>query len=205
VSQFPDGGFTRLGLYQELPEAEKKSFDGSTRVYDEKVPQTKKPLAIPYSPDEEEITRNWKSVSGEFNNASLALGAKIISATDEHYSPASAMLSPAGPINMFDGLESARSRTPGHFEEVVLSVARPLPVHRIELDFTFFVNNNPLEVSIDAFDGHVWKELVPKTRVKAFRGSVKRFDLTDSGKVERLRLRAYPCGGLNRFKALSRI
>ncbi len=205
ISQYPDGGFTRLGLYQDLTETEKKSFDGISRVYEEKVPQTKKPLAIPYSPDAEEIEKNWKGISGEFNNASLALGAKILSATDEHYSPASAMLSPTAPINMFDGMESARSRTPGHFEEVVLSVAKPLPVHRIELDFTYFVNNNPLEVSVDAFDGREWKVLIPKTWVKPFRGNFKSFDLSSTEKVEQLRLRTYPCGGLNRFRALSRI
>lgn len=205
ISQYPDGGFTRLGLYTDLPESEKVTFDGRSRIYEEKVPRTKKPLAIPYAPDEKEITDNWNRIAGEFNNASLALGAKIISATDEHYSPASAMLSPTGPINMFDGMESARSRTPGHFEEVVLSLARPLPVHRIEMDFTYYVNNNPLEVSVDAFDGKEWKVLIPKSVVKPFRGSVKAFHLTSSGKVERLRLRAYPCGGLNRFRALSRI
>jgi allantoicase/malate synthase/CubicO group peptidase (beta-lactamase class C family) len=203
VSQFPDGGFTRLGLYSDLPETLKKTFDGVSRVYEEKVPQTKKPLAIPYEPTGKEIAENWKRLNGEFNNASLALGAKIISATDEHYSPASAMLSPTGPINMFDGMESARSRAPGHFEEVVLSLAKPLPVKRIEMDFTYFVNNNPLEVSVDAFTGKEWKEIIPRTWVKPFRGNEKHFTITHHEKIEQLRIRTFPCGGMNRFRAIS--
>jgi malate synthase len=205
VSQFPDGGFTRLGLFRELPEDVKTSFDGVTRSYEEKVPQTKKPLSIPYSPDQLEIEKNWKTIKGEFNNASLALGAKVLSATDEHYSPASAALAPTGPINMFDGMESARSRTPGHFEEVVIAVAKPLAIHMVEMDFTYFVNNNPLEVSVDGHDGKDWITLVPKSLVKPFRGNKKRFSFPQSVKIEKLRLRTYPCGGLNRFRAMSRI
>ncbi|MES2526396.1 MAG: serine hydrolase [Bdellovibrionota bacterium] len=203
ISQFPDGGFTRLGLFNDLPDDVKKTFDGVSRVYEEKVPQTKKPLAIPYSPDQQEIEKNWKMVKGTFNNASLALGAKVLSATDEHYSPASAALSPTGPINMFDGMESARSRTPGHFEEVVLSVAKPLPIATVEMDFTYFVNNNPLEVSLEGHDGKDWVTLIPKTLVKPFRGNKKRFSISEKTKVEKLRLRTYPCGGLNRFAAYS--
>lgn len=205
VSQWPDGGLTRLGLYSELPSGVAVTFNGTTRAYDEKVPATKKPLAIPYQPDDSEIERNWKAVRGEFNNASFALGAKIISATDEHYSPASAMLIPTGPINMFDGMETARARRPGHFEEVVLAVAKPLPVHCVEMDFTYFVNNNPLEISLDAFDGKEWREMIPKTWVKPFRGGKKRFAIEDSKRVEQLRLRTWPCGGLNRFFALSKM
>lgn len=204
VSQFPDGGFTRLGLFTELPEEVQKTFDGVSRVFSEKVPQTKKPLTIPYAPDAEEIQRNWRNVKGVFNNASLALGAKIISATDEHYSPASAMLSPLGPINMFDGMESARSRTPGHFEEVVFSPAKPAPIFRAEIDFTYFVNNNPWEISLDGYDGKEWREIIPKTWVKPFRGGLKRFEISHPVIWEKLRLRTYPCGGLNRFRAFSK-
>lgn len=205
VSAYPDGGLTRLGLYGDLPEEEKKSFDGVARVYEEGVPQTKKPLAMPYLPTRGEIEKNWSRIRGEFNNASLALGAEIISATDEHYSPASSLLSPTPPLNMFDGLESARSRVPGHYEEVVLSLARPLPVHRIEMDFTYFVNNNPVDVSIEAHDGKEWKPLVPRTWVKPFRGSTKVIFVKESSPVEKLRLRTFPCGGMNRLRVYSRL
>ena len=205
ISQFPDGGFTRLGLFLDLPNDVKQTFDGVSRRYEEKVPQTKKPLSIPYSPDTDEIEKNLSIVDGEFNNASLAFGAKVLSATDEHYSPASAAISPAGPINMFDGMESARSRVPGHFEEVVISLAKILPVHLIEMDFTYFVNNNPLEVSVEGHDGKDWITLVAKTVVKPFRGNKKSFSVSRSEKIEKLRLRTYPCGGLNRLRAMSRI
>ncbi len=204
ASQYPDGGFTRLGLYSDLPEDVKNTFDGQSRIYEEKIPQTVKPLAIKYEVTPEEIKKNWASVIGEFNNASLSLGAKLISATDEHYSPASLILSPFAPIHMFDGLENARSRKLDSFEEVVVGLAKTAPIHRVEMDFTYFVNNNPLYVSLEGLCDGKWEPLIPKTFVKAFAGNRKDFQIESNVAISEVRLRSYPCGGLNRLKVFSR-
>ncbi len=204
VSQFPDGGFTRLGLYTDLPDDVKKSFNGECRAHEEKIPQTVKPLSIKYDVTETEIKKNWVKVSGEFNNASLALGAKVLSATDEHYSPASLVLSPFAPIHMFDGLESARSRIPGHCEQVVIELGKPARIYRLELDFTYFVNNNPLEVQIEGLCNGKWVTLVPKSNVKAFAGNKKEFLVESSEIFDQIKLQSYPCGGLNRLKVISK-
>lgn len=204
VSQYPDGGFTRLGLFNELPETEKKSFDGVSRVYEEKVPMTVKPLNIKYDVDAKEIEKNWKTVSGEFNNASIALGAKVLKASDEHYSPASQALVPFAPINMFDGMESARSRTPGHCEELIVQLAKPAGITKIEFDYTYFVNNNPLEVSAEGFTNGKWVTLIPKTNVKAFAGNKKVFNLNRSEVFEQVKVNNWPCGGMNRMKVYSK-
>lgn len=209
VSMFPDGGFTRLGLYEALPESEVSSFkllgEAKNVPYTEQVPQTQKPLFIKYDPDALEIKKNWSVIkNGEaFNNASVALGAKILKATDEHYSPAVLVITPFTPINMFDGLESARSRVHGHFEEVVVELAKKAPVEKVEMDFTYFVNNNPLEVSIDALQNGQWITLVDKTNVKAYAGKKIEFKLKDKNVSEQIRVRTYPCGGMNRFKVFS--
>lgn len=205
VHMYPDGGFTRLGLYRDLPESEKKLFDGISRPYQEKVPQTTKPLFIKYNPDDTEVKKNWATIQKgeEFNNASMALGAKILKATDEHYSPALLVISPFGPMSMFDGLESARSRVPGHFEEVVVKLAQTLPVKKIEIDFTYYVNNNPLEVDLDGLINGEWIQLIPKTNVKAYAGKHVAFAVSENRAIEQVRVRTYPCGGMNRLKVFS--
>lgn len=205
VSIYPDGGLTRLGLFNEIPTDIEKTFDGVSRVYEERVPATKKPLFIKYTPSLEEIEKNLNIVEGKINLASLSLGAKILSATDEHYSPAELILSPFLPINMFDGLESARSRIPGHFEEVVVRLFKLSEIHEVEMDFTYFVNNNPLEVSLEGLKDGQWLELIPKTNVKAFRGSKKIFVINHLENFQDLRLRTYPCGGMNRLKVYGKI
>jgi allantoicase len=104
---------------------------------------------------------------------------------------------------MFDGLESARSRAPGHHEEVTVKLARPAAIKRIEMDFTYFVNNNPWEVSVDALSAGEWKPLIGKTNVKAFAGNKKVFAVTDDTVFEQLRLKTWPDGGMNRLRVFS--
>ena len=101
-------------------------------------------------------------------------------------------------------MESARSRIPGHFEELIVKLAKPAPIHRIELDYTYFVNNNPLEVSIEGYADGEWSELVPKTNVKAFAGNKKVFSIESKTVFDQVRVRNYPCGGMNRLKVFSK-
>ena len=106
-------------------------------------------------------------------------------------------------IHMFDGLESSRSRDFGHHEEVVMQLGKPIRIKSILLDFTFFVNNNPREVSIDGFLDDQWVELIQKTNVKFFAANQKEFQVESSVKVQRLRVKTYPDGGINRIKVFS--
>jgi allantoicase/malate synthase len=209
VTMYPDGGLTRLGLYEDLPADILSTFNSLAQAkcirYEENVPQTNKPLFIKYDPDSAEIKKNWSTVrkGEEFNNASTALGASILKATDEHYSPAVLVISPFAPINMFDGMESARSRVPGHFEEVIVKLSQKAPLKRVEMDFTYFVNNNPLEISIEGMLGDQWVELVGRTNVKAYAGNQVAFALKELNAIEQVRVRTYPCGGMNRLKVFS--
>lgn len=206
ASQYPDGGFTRLGLYTDLPEKEKASFDGKMKVYEEKIPQTKKPLNIKYEVTDVEIKKNWLSLheGDEFNNASVALGAKMLKATNEHYSPASQVISPFAPINMFDGLESARSRKLGGCEEVTIELAKPAKIHRVETDYTYYVNNNPYEFSLLGLTEGKWVTIIPKQNVKAFAGHIQGFEINRPEIFSQVKIQAWPCGGMNRIKVFSK-
>ena len=210
VSMYPDGGLTRLGLFHNLPKETQSTFnpmkEAKSTAYTERIPQTQKPLFIPYNPNIEEISKNWSTIKegSEFNNASIALGARILKATDEHYSPAILAISPFGPINMFDGLESARSRIPGHFEEIIIKLAKKSTIIKVEIDFTYFLNNNPLEIEIQAKNADDWVNIVDRVNVKAYAGNKISFSILDNTIYEEVRLRAHPCGGLNRIKVFSK-
>jgi allantoicase len=208
---YPDGGFSRLGLFESLPEIEKAHFkslsNASPISFDEKIPATKKPLTISYQPSKEEIKQNWERFKKgeEVNVASLGLGARLLKATNEHYGPAIQVLSPFPAINMFDGLESARSRLPGHSEEVIVELAKPSLIHRIEMDFTYFVNNNPMFVSVEGKIGGEWKEIINRTKVKAFAGNAKGFQINSSENISELRVVTYPDGGMNRLRVFTKL
>ncbi|WP_176737099.1 serine hydrolase [Oligoflexus tunisiensis] len=210
VQNFPDGGFSRLGLYSDLPEAERSRYRPLDSVqcvrFPETIPQTRKPMSLPYQAGEADIERNRARLrAGDLVNvASAALGARVLRASNEHYGPAIQVISPYRPLNMFDGLESARSREPGHHEEIVIQLARPGRLEKLVMDFTYFVNNNPLELSVQGQRGEEWVELVPRTWVKGFAGSQKAFTVQNTGTFEVLRVQTFPDGGLNRLLAFSR-
>ena len=207
VEMAPDGGLSRLGLYDSLPESTRAEFrplsEARSRRFEAPIPKTLKPMVIPYEPTKKKILRNLKvkkkNKKTPIDYASSAFGGKLIHATNEHYGPAIQVISPYPPINMFDGLESARSRKIGHFEEVILQLGKKIAIRRIVFDFRFFVNNNPKFVSVEGQIGKKWVELVPKTNVKAFAGQQKEFRLQNKKAFQVLRVRTFPDGGVNRI------
>jgi allantoicase len=211
VSLYPDGGLTRLGLYcDNLPENEKNKFqsiEAATSIpFSNEIAKTLKPLVAPYAPDEAEIKKNWQALKpgDEYDVANLAFGGKILKASNEHYGPAIQIISPFGPMHMFDGFESARSRDKGHHEEVLIELAKTTTINRIEMDFSYFVNNNPLEVSILGLSNNEWIVIVDKTNVKAFAGNIKEFKILNDRKFEQLKVLVFPDGGINRVRVFAR-
>ncbi len=152
------------------------------------------------------MIENWARVpkGSEVDIACSAYGGKILHASNEHYGPAVQILSPFPPLNMFDGFESARSRVPGHTEEGTIGLGRESVIHRIEVEFTYFVNNNPRSLSIQALIKGAWVPIVPKTEVKVFAGNTIAFQLSGSEPMSQLKLTVYPDGGMNRVRAYTR-
>jgi allantoicase len=207
ASMIPDGGFTRLYLYgAELPASEARHYqEVETSVcvpYLDPIPTPKKPLAPDYEVDPARLARNLDRIStGErIDIASIAFGGRVLSASNEHYSPASRMISPFPPLHMFDGLESARSRIPGHHEEARVKPGLPLPIEEIELDFHYFVNNNPVEIEIHGLVDGSWKVLLPRTRVKEYAGLRFLHRLQTPLVCAEIKLTVFPDGGVNRLK-----
>ena len=206
VKMTPDGGLTRLALFDDLlPKEEKPHYQpvnlAECTPESMPIPQPRKPLAPDYLADPAKIARNLARFSpGEtIDLACEAFGARIISASNEHYGPASRMISPFAPIHMFDGLESARSRNPGHTESVHLRLAKPGKINRIEMDFTFFKNNNPREVELHGLSSGVWKQILPKTYVKPYAGNCFVRDLDLKETFTEVKLTVHPDGGMNRL------
>jgi len=206
----PDGGLSRLGVFDlSLPKSEQEKFKKinlQSMVFEEKIPQSQKPLVLPYQTTQEEINQNWSELKSgkEFDVASMLYGGKVIRVSNEHYGPVSQVLSPYEPLHMFDGFESARSRTPQHHEEFVVQLGRPAVLHRLEFDFKFFINNNPHAIKVEGLDlENQWHDISPYTEVKAFAGSKKSITVSSKNKFQQLKVFVFPDGGINRFRAFS--
>lgn len=185
IRVYPDGGLTRIGLYKDVPNSDDFFVNKIAKNirFEEKIPMPQKPLGP-----------NLESVHFE---------AKVLSATDEHYAPAINVLSPIPPLNMFDGLESKRSRDPGHSEELVIELDQLKEVKGIVFDFTFFVNNNPNYLSVWGDDNGKWVELVDKYFCKPYAGNKLQLEVNQKIKTSKLKFNFFPDGGVNRIKVLS--
>ncbi|CAN0103750.1 unnamed protein product, partial [Ectocarpus fasciculatus] len=214
VLSIPDGGITRLGLYnKETISPELHSLFSPPGVarnvkFTDPVPGTVKPLSPEFHASAADIQASWDSIptGWEVDLASAAVGGQVYSATDEHYGPASHILSPYPPLSMFDGMENARSRVAGHSEEVVVKLARQSILTRIEMDMTYFVNNNPRDVEIFGCcnDLDEWTTLVSRRRVKGYRGNFVEYSIDSSSEFTHIKVVTHPCGGLNRLKVFGK-
>lgn len=205
VNVYPDGGLSRLGLYSELPDSQAMPFEtvdvAVCKRFGEVIPKSHKPLTIFYAPSPEETKKNTERLLAKkrpINVASSAFGGSVVSASNQHYGPAAQVISPFPPIHMFDGFESARSRKPGHFEELVLKLGKPTLVKKVVLDFKYFVNNNPLAIGLFGLENNEWIEIAPKTNVKAFAANQKEISISGNDTFEQIKVRVHPDGGIHR-------
>ena len=204
IEMYPDGGLTRVGLYKSLPQNSQSSFMpvevSACERFNDAIPQSHKPLTIPYRPTDGEIKENTLRCKGRsIDFACAAFGGKLVRATNEHYGPAIQVISPFPPIHMFDGLESARSRIAGHYEEVVLKLGREINLGRIVFDFKFFTNNNPNLIQVFAFSNDDWVDVSGLVSVKPFAANQKELLVTRKLQTDQLMVRTYPDGGINRI------
>jgi allantoicase len=211
VEMFPDGGLSRVALFDAaLPAQDAALFKpahlAKNNKYADPIPATKKPLQLLFEavPAEVEANRERLVPGLVFDAASLELGAELVSVTNQHYGPAAQVFSPFMPLSMHDGFESARSREPGHHEELVVKLGVPAIVQQLEFDFTFFVNNNPKEVAVMAKSADSdWTTIVPRTYVKPFAGNTKLFQVASATPTTHLKLLVFPDGGINRVRAFA--
>lgn len=129
---------------------------------------------------------------------SSAEGAYVVSSTDSFYTSPDRLLRPDSPRTMGEGWETARRRDDGH-DSVVIALAAPGRLHRVEIDTTHFKYNASADAAVWGRAGSGdWFPVLPRTPLVP--DTQHRYVVTTE-RVAELRLDAYPDGGLARFKA----
>ncbi len=153
----------------------------------------------------------WRK--GSVDLAGVENGGTIAAASDAFFGPPSNLLLPGRGVNMGDGWETRRRRTPGS-DWCVIRLARRGVVDRLELDTHFFKGNAPQATVIEALDEEVlgpqavaerllvpkgWATLVSKTPlVQHWRHQL---EPERPMAVTHLRVHLFPHGGVNRLRA----
>ena len=166
--------------------------------------------------------RDWSSV-GDNEQVDLAAalnGGRALACSDEHFGRMSNILNPGRGINMGDGWETSRRRTPGH-EWIVVRLAARATIESIVVDTAHFKGNYPDACSLQAADltgttgdlptlvtaaSMFWQEILPEQKLAADR--IHTFDsqiVKQAPAVTHVRLNIHPDGGISRLRVFGHV
>ncbi len=161
-----------------------------------------------------DVFKNWNAISAteEIDLAAAINGGKAMSCNDMFFSAMGNLIMPSRGINMGDGWETKRNRTPGNCDWVILKLSHLGFVDKIVVDTCHFKGNYPDSCSIDACvcndDETIihadWHTLLPQQKLQAdeiheFSSEVRKQQATH------VRLNIFPDGGISRLRILGKI
>ncbi|WP_017222351.1 allantoicase [Moritella dasanensis] len=156
---------------------------------------------------------NWDNISAdqEIDLAATVNGGRAIACNDEHFGVMGNLLNPGRGINMGDGWETARRRTPGN-DWVIIALGNKGSVNRIEIDTAHFKGNFPDSVNIQAAcvaggteeqiqaQSLFWRELLPAQKLSADNIHNYQEQVNVLGDITHIRVNIYPDGGISRVR-----
>ncbi len=146
------------------------------------------------------------------NLVSANLGAKAVLCNDMFFSHMDNLIMPNRGVNMGDGWETKRNRTPNNRDWVVLELAKEGSLKKALVDTCHFKGNYPDTCSIDAVklpqgtsitsdnvDSLQWKEVLPKQKLTA--DAEHHFEINSGNDTfTHVRLNIFPDGGVSRLR-----
>lgn len=159
-----------------------------------------------------EVFKNWDIVSaGEIIDLAAAInGGKAIACNDMFFSAMGNLIMPGRGVNMGDGWETKRNRTPNNRDWVILKLAHRGIIERIIVDTCHFKGNYPDSCSIEGCmsdsdtevinDNVPWQILLPQQKLSA--DNVHEFvrEVNGGNVFSHVRLNIFPDGGISRLR-----
>ncbi len=159
-----------------------------------------------------EVFKDWSTVTTgeEIELAAAINGGKALQCNDMFFSAMSNLIMPDRGINMGDGWETKRNRTPGNRDWVILKLARPGYIKRIVVDTHHFKGNYPDACSIEGClcfedepvleDKIEWQTVLPNQKLSADHEHEYREEINTTSAVTHVRLNIFPDGGVSRLR-----
>lgn len=164
------------------------------------------------------VVPDWGSVGKKepVDLAAIEYGGLVTAASDMFFGSRENLIMPGRAKNMGDGWETRRRRGPGS-DWAVVQLGRAGRIAKVEVDTSHFKGNFPDECSIDAchlpntvIDALTvhqvrWKELLPRTKLKADTRHFFTRQLKSLGDITHVRLNVFPDGGVSRLRVYGTI
>jgi allantoicase len=165
-----------------------------------------------------EVFKDWSEINEQetIDLASANLGAKSILCNDMFFSHMDNLIMPARGVNMGDGWETKRNRTPNNRDWVIVKLAHIGNIDKILVDTCHFKGNFPDTCSIEGilienntsetdFETVNWEEILPKQKLQADFEHYFENEILKNGKFSHIRLNIFPDGGISRLRLFGKI
>jgi allantoicase len=159
-----------------------------------------------------EVYKDWSAVRpGETLDLAAAInGGRALLCNDMFFSSMNNLIMPGRGINMGDGWETKRNRTPNNRDWVILKLAHPGIIGRIIVDTIHFKGNYPDSCSIEACDSNndntvitdktEWMTILPQQKLSADSEHEYSKEIIKHSAVSHVRLNIFPDGGVSRLR-----
>ena len=166
-----------------------------------------------------EVYKDWSTVntSEQVNLAAAVNGARAVLCNDMFFSHMDNLLMPGRGVNMGDGWETKRNRTPNNKDWVILRLAHKGIIERILVDTCHFKGNYPdsciiegCTLSIDEehklnTDTVNWTTILPQSKLSADHEHYFEHEIINKGPFTHVRLTILPDGGVSRMRLWGKI
>jgi len=159
-----------------------------------------------------EVNKDWSKVdsSEQTDLASAVNGAKAIACNDMFFSSMNNLIMPGRGVNMGDGWETKRNRTPGNRDWVIIKLATPGKIEKILVDTCHFKGNYPDSCLIESCnstsdddvrnDKVEWIELLSKQKLSPDHEHHFEKEVSNEIISSHIRLSIFPDGGISRLR-----
>jgi allantoicase len=166
-----------------------------------------------------EVFKDWCTVntSEQVNLAAVANGAKAILCNDMFFSHMDNLIMPGRGINMGDGWETKRNRTPENKDWVIVRLAHKGVIEKILIDTGHFKGNYPDSCVLEGCDIELkdeanissdtikWTTILPQVKLGPDAEHYFETEIKSKEAYTHVRLKIFPDGGVSRMRLWGKI
>lgn len=160
-----------------------------------------------------DVVKTWDAVSSDelIDIAAAVNGARSVLCNDMFFSHMDNLIMPGRGVNMGDGWETKRNRTPNNRDWVIVQLAHPGKIRKALIDTCHFKGNYPdscmlegctVPANTNFADTEVqWFPILPQVKLQADHEHYFEKELTGTAQVfTHVRLTIFPDGGISRMR-----
>ena len=161
-----------------------------------------------------EVFKEWNTVNPKetIDLAAAVNGAKSVLCNDMFFSHMDNLIMPGRGVNMGDGWETKRNRTPENKDWVIVRLAHKGTIEKILIDTCHFKGNypdscliegcsiSPVEESKLNTDSIKWTTILPKSKLQADHEHLFENEIIKREAFTHVRLTIFPDGGVSRMR-----